>query len=64
MKCVKTIQLSDVNAFLKLRKVFKTVCCDCGLTHTWTFETRAGTMGFRIDVDHRATGQNRKKVKG
>ena len=65
MKAKKYIQMPD-DAFLKILdgKCFKTECCDCGLVHFWTLESRKegrkNVFGYRIQRDNRATAQRRR----
>lgn len=48
-------------AFIKLERMFKTECCDCGLVHLWELKKTKNVFGFRIVRDNRATAQRRRK---
>lgn len=52
------VQMPD-DCFVKLDKVFKTECCDCGLVHRWQLKFQKKVPGFRIVRDNRATAQRR-----
>ena len=62
MKAKRYVQMPD-NAFVEIRKAFKTECCDCGLVHTWTLKLSKKQFGFIVARDNRATGQRRKHRK-
>lgn len=47
-------------AFVKLQRIFKTECCDCGLVHLWELKFRK-VPGFIVTRDNRATAQRRRK---
>lgn len=58
MKTIYT-QMSD-DCTVKLERLFKTECCDCGLVHLWELKIIKNTAVFRIKRDNRATGQRRR----
>lgn len=57
---MKTIKVIGSPEFIPLTKGFKTICCDCRLTHEWVFTKRKGVMGFLVTRDNRATAQFRR----
>jgi hypothetical protein len=46
-----------------MRRNFKMMCCDCGLTHSVDFNYKKGKITFRAARDERATGQARRRIR-
>ena len=46
-----------------LRRGWRMVCCDCGLTHVVDFRVKRRELQMRVFRDQRATGQIRRHRK-
>lgn len=44
-------------------RVYRMMCCDCGLVHVIHFRIFGGKIRFKVYRDNRATGQARRKRK-
>lgn len=60
---MRSVQVTENEWVRVARRGERIECCDCGLTHRFTFRVRADRVEFRVLIDRAATAAARRRMR-